>query len=61
MPVSGFQSLMLPILKALADGEEVSVYEARTCITYVEGIIFDEMRELLPSASSSPACTEPAH
>ena len=49
MPVPDFQSLMLPAVNALADGEEVSVSELRARIAAAEGLTPEDMREMLPS------------
>lgn len=49
MPVPNFESLMLPVLKALAEGEEVPVSEVRSRVADAEGLTSDEVRELLPS------------
>ena len=38
MPVPDFQSLMLPVLKALSDGSEVRVAEVCTRVATAEGL-----------------------
>ena len=49
MPIPDFQSLMLPALKALSDGEEKPISEIRNHIAEAQGLTPEEMRELLPS------------
>ena len=53
MPVPDFQSLMLPALKALAGGKEVSISQIRARLASAEGITADDMREMLPSGRQS--------
>ena len=50
MPIPDFQSLMLPALKALSDGEEKPVSEIRNYIAEVQGLTPEEIRELLPGS-----------
>ncbi len=49
MPVPDFQSLMLPTLKAFADGGESPISQARKQIAAAEGISSEEIGEMLPS------------
>ena len=49
MPIPDFQSLMLPALKALADGVEKPVSEIRNHIAKAQELTPEEMQELLPS------------
>ncbi len=49
MPVTDFQSLMLPALKALADGTETRIAEVRARIAAAEGLTPEDVREMLPS------------
>ncbi len=49
MPVSDFQSLMLPVLKALSGGAETPISEVRARVATTEGLTPEEVRELLPS------------
>ena len=49
MPVPDFQSLMLPALKAFADGGEPSLSQVREQIAAAEGLSAEDVRELLPS------------
>ena len=49
MSVPDYQSLMLPALKALADGVEVPISEVRARIAAAEGLTPDDLREMLPS------------
>ena len=51
MPVPDFQSLMLPILKALSGGAETPVSEVRARVATSEGLTSDDLRELLPSGT----------
>ena len=53
MPVPDFQSLMLPALKALVGGKEVSISQVRESVAAAEGITIDDMREMLPSGRQS--------
>ena len=48
MPVPDFQSLMLPALKAFADGE-APLSDVRERIAAAEGISSEDLREMLPS------------
>ena len=48
MPVPDFQSLMLPTLKALADGQETPA-EVCARVAASEGLTPDDMREMIPS------------
>ena len=45
MPVPDFQSLMLPVLKALSDGSEVRVAELCTRVAAAEGLTPDDLLE----------------
>ena len=45
MPVPDFQSLMLPVLKALSDGSEVQVAEVCTRVAAAEGLTPDDLLE----------------
>src|SRR3954462_7245642 len=49
MPVPDFQSLMLPIMKVAADGEEHTPRELRDRIGQQLGLTEEERKELLPS------------
>ena len=49
MPIPDFQSLMLPVLKALSGGAEVPISEVRVRVATVEGLTPDDLKELLPS------------
>ena len=49
MPIPDFQSLMLPALKALSDGEEKPISEIRNHIAETQGLTPEDMRELLPN------------
>ena len=49
MPVPDFQSLMLPVLKALSGGAETPIFEVRTRVATTERLTPEEVRELLPS------------
>ena len=53
MPIPDFQSLMLPALKVLSDGEEKPVSEIRNHIAKAQGLTPEEMQELLPSSRQS--------
>ena len=48
MPVPDFESLMLPALKALADGVETPLSEVRARIAAAEGLTSEDLREMLP-------------
>ena len=49
MPVPDKQSLMLPVLKALADGEETPISEIRERVAAAEGLTAEETREMVAS------------
>ena len=49
MPVPDYQSLMLPTLKAFADGAETSVSEVRACIVDAECLTSEDVSEKLTS------------
>ena len=51
--VPDFQSLMLPVLKALAGGSEVQLAEVRGRVAEAEQLTADDLRELLPSGRQS--------
>ena len=48
MPVPDFQSLMLPVLRALADGKETTVRQVRERVASAEGLKDEDLRERLP-------------
>ena len=50
MPVPDFQSLMLPALKAFADGEELPLSKVRERVAVAEGLSAEDVRERLPSS-----------
>ena len=47
--VPDFQSLMLPVLRALADGSEVRLAEVRQRVAEAERLTPEDLRELVPS------------
>lgn len=49
MPIGDYQSLMLPTLKALADGAEISLGEIRERVAVSEKLTDQEVSEKLPS------------
>ena len=49
MPVPDYQSLMLPVLKALADGAETPISEVRKRVAGAERLTPDDLREMLAS------------
>ena len=49
MPVPDFQSLMLPVLRALADGNDTAVREVRERVANAEGLTDKDLQEMLPS------------
>lgn len=49
MAVPDFQSLMLPALKALADGAETPISRVRTRVAATENLTEDELRETVPT------------
>ena len=49
MPIPDFQSLMLPVLKALSGGVEMPISEVRARVATTEGLTPEDLRELLPS------------
>ena len=53
MPIPDFQSLMLPVLKALSGGAETPVSEVRARVATSEGLTPEDVRELLPSGSQT--------
>ena len=53
MPVSDYQSLMLPALKALSDGAEAPLSEVRERAAVAKGLTPEDMRELLPRSRQS--------
>lgn len=53
MSVPDFQSLMLPVLKALSGGAETPVSEVRAHVVTSEGLTPEDVRELLPSGSQT--------
>ena len=55
MPAPDYQSLMLPVLKALADGTERPISEVRERVAAAERLTPDDLREML--ASGQPMFT----
>jgi restriction system protein len=53
MPVPGFQSLMLPLLRIAGDGKEYSLAEAREMLAEEFRLSSVEIEELLPSGRQS--------
>jgi len=49
MPVPDFQSLMLPVLRAVADGKDTHVRDVRERVASAEGLTDADLREMLPS------------
>ncbi len=49
MPVPDFQSLMLPVLRALADGKDTSVRKVRERVANAEALTDEDLRKMLPS------------
>ena len=49
MPVPDFQSLMLPILKALASGEDTRLSVVRERVATAEGLSAEDVQEMFPS------------
>ena len=49
MPVPDFQSLMLPVLRALADGNDTPVGDVRKRVASAEGLTDNDLQEMLPS------------
>ena len=47
MPIPDFQSLMLPVLKALVGGAEMPISEVRARVATSEGLTHEDVRELL--------------
>ena len=52
MPVPDYQSLMLPVLKALADGAETPISEVRKRVAVTERLTPDDLREMLANGQS---------
>src|SRR5713101_1270206 len=53
MPVPGFQSFMLPLMRALDDGAEHSISELRERIAREMGLTEQDRAELLPSGKQA--------
>lgn len=53
MPVPDFQSLMLPVLRALADGKDHHVGEIRERVAATEGLTQQDLQEMLSSGGQS--------
>ena len=53
MPIPDFQSLMLPVLKALSGGAETPISKVRAHVADTEGLTTEDVRELLPSSSQA--------
>lgn len=49
MAVPDFQSLMLPVLRALEDGEDTVVRKVRDRVASAEGLTDEDLAEMLPS------------
>ncbi len=48
MPVPDYQSLMLPLLKAFAEGEKSPLSRVRERVAVAEGLSAEDLREMLP-------------
>jgi restriction system protein len=53
MPVPDYQTLMLPVLQCLADGQEHSLGEVIEIVSEKFGLSAEEMQQLLPSGQST--------
>ena len=53
MPVPGFESFMLPLLRALEDGADHPVNEVRESIAREMTLTEDDRAELLPSGKQA--------
>lgn len=53
MPVPDFQSLMLPVLWALASGKSTSLRVVRQRVANALGLTDEDLREMLPSGRQS--------
>ncbi|MCY4427671.1 MAG: restriction endonuclease [Halieaceae bacterium] len=53
MAVPDFQSLMLPALKSLEEGNEMRISEVRERVAITEGLTPEDLRELLPGKRQS--------
>jgi len=53
MPVPGFQSMMLPVLKCIADGKEHARKDIRQCVTDTLRLTEDDLAEMLPSGAET--------
>jgi restriction system protein len=53
MPVPDFQTLMLPVLRLYADGQERSLGDARSVLGATLGLSTEELAELLPNSRQS--------
>ncbi len=49
MPVPDFQSLMLPVLRALASGEDTALRVVRERVATAEGLSAEDVQEMFPS------------
>ena len=50
MAIPNFQSLMLPALRALADGTETPISDVRSHIADAERLTAEDLRETLPNS-----------
>ena len=50
MPVPDYESLMLPVLKALSGGAETPLASVRASVAVAEGLTPEDVRELLPNS-----------
>ncbi|MCY4613001.1 MAG: restriction endonuclease [Nitrospira sp.] len=50
MPIPDYQSLMLPVLKAVSGGAEMSLSDVRDHVAVLEGLTRDDLRELFPTS-----------
>ncbi len=53
MPVPDYQSLMLPALKALADGAPAKISDVRARVSTAEQLKADDLKETLPSGKQT--------
>jgi restriction system protein len=53
MTIPDFQSLMLPILKIMGDGQERSIHEILDCLNQKYQLSEDELNEMIPSGKQT--------
>ncbi len=53
MPIPDFQTIMLPLLRVMADGQEHSIRDMVSCLAKEFELTEEELSELIPSGKQT--------